>query len=478
MATSTGYDTGIRSALNQKGVDNSKIGYNKNSGYVTVDGKDFIKADKNYAGTTYTTKQNFNSAWDNYNKAQQQPAQTYQQPEQYNPYNNTQTQNPYTSQADNIIKQLLNYGQNQGNFDPYSSSGYKAAEAQTQRAAQQSTRAAQEAYGSAGFGRSTALGERVTGINNDATEYLLTQVVPQLEAQEAARRQQEYNNSVTALQQLLGQQGRADQLVQQDFGNNITTSELTGNYRPQGADQIISDLLALKNQAERQGITAGERSGLSSQADTLRSQLTAMGIDPALFGSNVSASQAAANRNTAGQRTLEGQAQDYSQQADTRDFNEGVRQYNTNLQYTQGRDKVADAQWQKEFDRILEQDGIQNALAWAQNSISQQNANTSAFSASTSRMNANQSRLMDIWQATGFAPAGIDGVPEGTPYSSGSTSSAGQTDYTTDPSFAQDISWINQNPNEALAEIQSNAEALIAQYGYKGYQELLKAAEE
>lgn len=399
MASSTGFDTGVRSALNAKGVTNDRISYNPTSG-VMVDNKTFIKPDKVYQGTSFTNQNNFNNAWSSYNKpansgsaatstvgtgatAPYTPSNTTP----YNPYTQTHTQNPYTSQTDSVIQQLLDYGKNQPSFDPYSSSGYKAAEAQAQRSAQASTRSAQESYGSAGFGRSTGLGERVAGINNDANEYLMTQIVPQLEAQESARRQQEYNNMLSSLSPLMSQQGRSDSLVQQDFNNGLSVADRTGYYMPRGADQIISQLLALKGQAETSGITATDRNTLSSQADQLRAQLQAMGLDASALGANVNR----ANASTAniGTRTLTGQAQDYSQQADARDYTEGVRQYDTNLayqkdrdttsdsqwdktfEYTQGRDKVADQQWQDEFDRIKEQDGINSALAWANQNLNQ-----------------------------------------------------------------------------------------------------------
>lgn len=101
-----------------------------------------------------------------------------------------------------------------------------------------------------------------------------------------------------------------------------------------------------------------------------------------------------------GQRTLAGQGQDFNQQQQgwenrfnygqaTGTFGNGQQtMQNQEFQYTQGRDKVADERWQSEFERIKKQDGIANAINWAQNSISQQNANTSASSSANS--NANQ----------------------------------------------------------------------------------------
>jgi hypothetical protein len=477
MAVSTGYDTGIRAALNQKGISNDQITYNPSQG-VMVNGQSFYKPEKVYQGTSYTSANNFNQAWDNYskNQAQHQPAQQTQ-PYNYNPYasNSQINNNPYTSQTDQVIQQLLNYGQNQQNFNPYGTSSYQAAQAQANRSAQQSTRAAQEAYGSAGFGRSKGLGERVAGINNDATEYLMTQVLPQIEAQEQARRQQEYNNILSALTPLMGQQSRADGLVQQDFNNRITEAGLTGNYMNPEATALIDQILALKGQAETPGLANTDVKALSTQADQYRNRLSALGYDPSLFGSNVNAQTAGGNRGVA-TRTLAGQEIDANRAIDQRNFDygvqrdqrsdfeadrsfdEGVRQYNTNLEYTQGRDKVKDAQWEKEFQRILQQDGVQNALAWAANSVSRMNAATSAGNLALNRDEFQYRQDQDKLDRAEKA-------------------NNSKYDYKTDDNFAKGLNWINNNPDTALNEIRQNPQLYIDNFGYAGYQEMLKAAE-
>ncbi|OVE53227.1 hypothetical protein, partial [Chryseobacterium mucoviscidosis] len=83
-------------------------------------------------------------------------------------------------------------------------------QAQADRRAQAGTRAAQEALGSAGFGRSTALGERAQGIQNEQTEYLETQVIPMILQNERAKQQQVYDNLANLLNPLMQQQGYTD----------------------------------------------------------------------------------------------------------------------------------------------------------------------------------------------------------------------------------------------------------------------------
>ena len=239
MAISSGYDYSVRKGLNDKGIDNSRISFNPNTQSVSVDGRDFMKGNKIYNGTSYTNQQGFNSAWDAYNKPQPntyggmgafgigaggngirtgaggagigsttaQGIPSYQPPkEQAQPQQQPQT-NTYTPQIDSLIATLMQQAQSQQQVDPYSTPEYAAYAAQSARRANEGIRAAQEALGSAGFGRSTALGERAQGIQNQENEYLNTQVIPQLIAAEQARRQQQFGNLSSLLNPLIGQQG-------------------------------------------------------------------------------------------------------------------------------------------------------------------------------------------------------------------------------------------------------------------------------
>jgi len=58
-----------------------------------------------------------------------------------------------------------------------------------------------------------------------------------------------------------------------------------------------------------------------------------------------------------------------------RGYDRGVVESDRNYEHQTSRDSVVDEQWQKEFDQRVKQDGVQNAIAWANNKISQQNAN-------------------------------------------------------------------------------------------------------
>lgn len=91
--------------------------------------------------------------------------------------------------------------------------------------------------------------------------------------------------------------------------------------------------------------------------------------------------------------------------------------------------KIAQDTKQSTFDNAIKLALANNTISVSQANIlnqvnqlaiSQQNANTSSASEGTRAGTAQQNQLMDIWKATGQAPAGIQGVQEGTPY-------AGQT---------------------------------------------------
>ena len=467
MSTLSGYGSNIRQSLVSNGINNNDIGYNKGNGYVTVKGQDFMKPSKVLDGVSYDTQNNFNNAWNAYNKSQTQPTttgSTYNTtgtttPTSYVPqgmtstrdalasygidnsrigYNNGATtvdgryfgtpsaniggttyydqtgfnnalgnyqigdmkqqilgntqmpENAYTAQIDALMKQL-NQSANTQNVDAYGTPEYAAYQAQADRRAQAGTRAAQEALGSAGFGRSTALGERAQGIQNEQTEYLETQVTPMILANERAKQQQVYNNLASLLNPLMSQQGYADQRSQQNLQNQynalgMLTSEqqrgmdnrradaaLTGSYLTPEQQSMVNSLLSLKQQAETKGITKDQRNVLSQQADQIRSRMQASGIDPTQYGANVNFNTA--SQNTPG-RTLQGQQvdmqrqdQQFNQGMQTRqqDFLEGQQGIDNAFRaeqfaYQKARDAVADSQWSQQFQQNADQFGLNYAL--------------------------------------------------------------------------------------------------------------------
>ncbi|OPG91348.1 hypothetical protein B2I21_35200 [Chryseobacterium mucoviscidosis] len=465
MATPSGYGSNVRQSLVSNGVNNNDIGYNKANGYVTVKGQDFMKPSKVLDGVSYDTMNNFNNAWNSYNKSQTQPSTsgysttgTTSSPS-YVPqgmtstrdalnsygidnsrigYNNGATtvdgryfgtpsinmggttyydqtgfnnalgnyqigdmkqqilgntqlpENAYTAQIDALMKQL-NQGANTQNVDAYGTPEYAAYQAQADRRAQAGTRAAQEALGSAGFGRSTALGERAQGIQNEQTEYLETQVIPMILQNERAKQQQVYDNLANLLNPLMQQQGYTDQRSQQNLqnqynalgmltseqqrglDNNRADASLTGTYLTPEQQSLVNSLLGLKQQAETKGITKDQRNVLTKQADQIRTRMQAAGLDPTQYGANVNYSTA--SQNTPG-RTLQGQQLDMQKQGQQFDQGMSTRQQDflekqtgvdnqfraDQFAYQQARDAVADSQWSAQFEQNATQFGLNYAL--------------------------------------------------------------------------------------------------------------------
>lgn len=430
MPSTTGYDLPVRQALRERGISDADIGYDKATGYVTIRGQPFMQPARVYMGTSYANQQDFETAWQNFMRNQQttnqprvnvpkvsaQPetARTAQ-PDYSSIYN---IQNPYdqrVAEAINSLQSLIQQIQQPISLENiYSSPQYAAFQAQAQRQAQQGIRAAQEALGAAGFGRSTLLGERAQEIQNLANEYLQTQVLPQLIAAEEARRQAQLENALAFIRQLAQQQAVMEGRYESAAERALREAQLTGQYLPAEARALINSLLELKRQAEAPGITRDARDELSRRADVIRSQLQGMGVDPSLFGADVPAAQAASNIARAGIPTL---------------------QYQTVVAELTGRlpdGTPTTAEQQRQLEnlwRLAEETGrIPEQLAdmygiprgtptLAGRSFALQAQNMASDNA-RANLAARFSRLMDIWQGTGVAPQGMQefGVAPGTPW--------------------------------------------------------------
>lgn len=467
MAVSTtGYDQSIRQLLQGKGVDNNAIGYS--NGYVTVNGQNFIKPAKTYNNTAYDSAQNFNNAWNTYQQSLKQPTATastttatattpnysptagsaitaasnYAQNSTpttstttYNPYS---TSNPYDKQYSDLLSSLLQQAQNPTSVNVneiYSSPQYAAYQAQAQKQAQQAIRSAQEAFGASGFGRSSELAQSAQGIQNDANTYLDTQVLPQLIAQAQSDQQQKLQNQLSMLGQLQQAQGTYDTRYNNAQDLALQKGQLTGNYVDPATSALINQILQDK-QNYASATTPEARAQANADANAVRSQLAAMGIDPSLFGADQTLAQAQGNLSKAGTPTLAAQQQTFDQNMANRQQTLNETQVMAELT---GKlpDGTPTNQYQQQQlanlwtladqtgvipDTLADMYGIRHgtptqaakqfALNYAQDQqqlgISAMNARTSASSAANSASNARFNQLMDIWQATGKAPSGLE----------------------------------------------------------------------
>jgi hypothetical protein len=211
-----------------------------------------------------------------------------------------------------------------------------------------------------------------------------TTVLPQL-MQQAYQR---YADQQAQEQQQFANQGNLAQMYinedQRGIDNTNTRANMTG-YLP-GDDQtqqLYSQLLNLKQQAEATGITAADRAKLSNQADGIRARLSSMGVDVSKLGADSSSSTASLYTPTV--RTLQGQQLDQQaeQQAWENRFNYGQaigqfsngqktlqaqqmdtanQQYTEQFAYQKARDAITDQRWQTEFDENVRQYGLNYGL--------------------------------------------------------------------------------------------------------------------
>jgi hypothetical protein len=402
MATTSPYTTGIRSALNNKGVDNSRVGYK--DGFVTVDGKNFLKADLNNKGTTYTSQANFDKAYGGLNLGNQ-PTASPVSPASVSPMaqaaaNVTGKQAVYTPPTSQATQTLGKIGtgidQSAGfqfttpeafSYNAESDPAYQSQLALAKQNAADQQIDTNAMLRASGQGKSSYSETVANQIGNKAMSTLSDTIIPQLMQQAYQRYTDDANRNLQTQQLNYGvSQDQLSNLSslyglqnQEYFQNPLIESETTGNYLPEEAKAAISNLMGLKGQAETKGVTAAERADYSKQADAIRSYLDSIGIDSTKYGANVSAAQA--SQVTPGIRTLQGQQldqQNEQQQWENRfnygqatgQFSNGQKtlqaqqmdtansQYAEQFAYQKARDAITDQRWQTEFDENVRQYGL------------------------------------------------------------------------------------------------------------------------
>ncbi|EHS59469.1 hypothetical protein [Paenibacillus sp. Aloe-11] len=321
MATTNKNNFGVRQALNNKGVNNSRIGYS--NGYVTVDGKNFLKPGSVANGSAMSSQQNFNNAWQGMAPTKPVSVPTVAKASPMvqaanNVRNNmtTSTFTPPTPRLEQTLNSLSGLANTQAaklpefKYDPQSDPAYQAAlrEAQANLAtAQRNTNAGLRATGQGKSSYSETLANQLA---NRSMESIANTTLPQMMQQAYGRFIDKANYDQSAAQQQAAQLANLYGLqYQQDVTKPMAEAQLTGNYMPAEARQAINDILTFKNQAETKGTTAQQRADLSAQADNRRKILESLGINSAAYGANVNANNASQNAST-GFRTLQGQQQD------------------------------------------------------------------------------------------------------------------------------------------------------------------------
>lgn len=105
-----------------------------------------------------------------------------------------------------------------------------------------------------------------------------------------------YRQALNALSNLGGAGITTMNNRQQQMTNALATGEMTGNYTPAGTQNLVNELLRLKQENEKGGISGIERQSNTARATQIRNQLAGLGINAdSLFGAGVGAQQAASN---------------------------------------------------------------------------------------------------------------------------------------------------------------------------------------
>lgn len=363
----------------------------------------------------------------------------------------SQKQRELFSQLENVLKTPFSY-------DPNNDAALQSQKALYQAGAKTASRDAMETMNERGLLQSDLTNSQLAQIEQNANTQF-NALIPQYQ-------QMAYNQYLDGINNASNLLGQAGNIRGQEFNEGVTQAELTGTYLPPGAQSLVDNIYALKAQAES-GVSAQQRAQLSSQADQLRAQLNAMGVDTSGLGANV-----ALNNTAVGQRTMAGQQMDYAQRADQRDFdyNQGIDQRNfdyaqgidqRNFDYGRERDQVADEQFIKQFNEQVRQFGMNNALNWAQQAVSQQNANVNSGQLGLSREKFNYDKEQDALNRA-----------------SSSTTKAGTNgyDYKTDPTYIATLQGLYNNPSAALNDLRNNAQIFVEALGQAGFDDLLKRA--
>lgn len=415
-------DQSVRSYMNQAGYDNSKIGYNPDSGWVTYNGQNFGKPKMNVNGTTFDSPDTI-KAWDSQFR-QNNPMMFASSSPQAATQTTTQTPitsaaNPYVDSYTQLIKSIQDR-MNAPLQDVYRTPEYAAAKAQADRQAQQSILQGQEMLGNSGMARSSDAIRFGQNAQNQANEYLQTQLVPQIMNQLNSRKQQDIANQVQQSNLLYNLLNRDDQQRQQGFQNNLATAGLTGNFTP---DQQTFDTVKRimdANSAAYADASPEERQRL--HAENVRLAASIGGTDTTGNGDYAFGPMRTLQGKSADLNNMQVMAQLTGKLPDGTPTNAAQQQQLSNLwtvaqQTGMIPDQLADLYSLPRGTRT--QDAI---FKVQQIAIEQQNANTSSANAATSARNAENSlgnqdlaKKFEIWDRTGFAPSGIPGVAEGTP---------------------------------------------------------------
>lgn len=330
----------------------------------------------------------------------------------------------YRSILDTVMGRI-NQPQRQFQYNPESDSAYQAAATAARSGvgtAQANTNARLRATGQ---GKSSYSETVANQIAQQAEANIANNIRPQYEQQAYGRFQNEQANDQQNLQNMLTVGQGYNNIDQQKFNNAITEAGVTGRYYPPAVQERINQVLALKQQAERPGVTSDQMGQFKSQADAIRGQLAQLGVDPSIVGYENDYNQAAQNvaANYKGTPTMQ------LREANLNAANQVGEQLG---QVLQPKDDWSNLYNQTEapFNHQVQQQNEQNTAQYLGQyqgvptmqkvmqdaTIKNMTSDNLMQAAAESRKIGNEDLAvkLEIWDKTGKAPDGIPGVPAGT----------------------------------------------------------------
>jgi hypothetical protein len=227
------------------------------------------------------------------------------------------------------------------------------------------------------------------GVNNEIAAQLAAYQGQQEAARLAMQQGVSANNAFLAQQlgDMQKQQVVAQDALQQQqnrFGGlysgglNYQSGQINSAFAQQQG-QLASDIAARNNSLQQQyGTQANTIAQQISQLQASAPQVINEKIQSYLmqyadqYGTDpISGRQTAAFQNQNFNQGLANRQFDRGVLESDRSFDRGILESDRAFEYTQGRDQVADDQWMNEFNYRSQQDGIQNALAWASQNLNE-----------------------------------------------------------------------------------------------------------
>jgi hypothetical protein len=284
-------------------------------------------------------------------------------------------------------------------YNAQSDPSYQAALREAQRNTQTAAGNTASLMNSRGILDSTITADRTGQQAQQEYGHVSDTILPQLMQQAYGRYQDQNNNDYRnqlanyqagqdQVKNLTGYAGTLNGLNQQDFNNNLATNQDTRAQQAQDAN--FTGYYNNSNTSAIQKQIADNKAAYDSASPAEKQRLH---VENLALAKSIGGTDTTGNGDytfSQGQRTLQGQQMDYQKV----------------------RDSIADEQYKQKFDEDVRRYGLDHALQQAvqlgQLKISQQNANTSSASAANSVSSANFNKLMDVFKATGKAPAGLE----------------------------------------------------------------------